>query len=133
MTIHNPILRGFNPDPSIARAGDDYYIATSTFEWFPGVQIHHSRDLVHWRLLTRPLNRESQLNMLGDPDSCGIWAPCLTHHDGTFYLVYTHVKRYGRSTIGLSTGVMFRDMPNYMVTANAIEGPWSDPVYLNSS
>ena len=54
--IQNPILRGFNPDPSIVRVGDDYYIATSTFEWFPGVQIHHSRDLVHWRLLTRPLN-----------------------------------------------------------------------------
>ena len=50
-TIRNPILRGFNPDPSIVRVGDDYYIATSTFEWFPGVQIHHSRDLVHWRLL----------------------------------------------------------------------------------
>ena len=54
--IVNPILRGFNPDPSIVRVGDDYYIATSTFEWFPGVQIHHSRDLVHWRLLTRPLD-----------------------------------------------------------------------------
>ena len=52
--IRNPILRGFNPDPSIVRVGDDYYIATSTFEWFPGVQIHHSRDLVHWRLLDAP-------------------------------------------------------------------------------
>ena len=55
--IRNPILSGFNPDPSIVRVGDDYYIATSTFEWYPGVQIHHSRDLVHWRLLTRPLRR----------------------------------------------------------------------------
>jgi beta-xylosidase len=84
MTIRNPILPGFNPDPSIVRVGDDYYIATSTFEWFPGVQIHHSRDLVHWRLLTRPLNRAGQLNMLGDPDSCGIWAPCLSYADGLF-------------------------------------------------
>ena len=75
LRIHNPILPGFNPDPSIVRVGDDYYIATSTFEWFPGVQIHHSRDLVHWRLLTRPLTRPRQLNMLGDPDSCGVWAP----------------------------------------------------------
>ena len=75
---------GFNPDPSIVRVGDDYYIATSTFEWFPGVQIHHSRDLVHWRLLTRPLDRASQLDMRGDPDSCGVWAPCLTHADGLF-------------------------------------------------
>ena len=86
LRIHNPILPGFNPDPSIVRVGDDYYIATSTFEWFPGVQIHHSRDLVHWRLLTRPLRRPRQLNMLGDPDSCGVWAPCLTHADGLFYL-----------------------------------------------
>src|SRR4030095_3810724 len=85
MTIRNPILPGFNPDPSIVRVGDDYYIATSTFEWFPGVQIHHSRDLVHWRLLTRPLNRASQLDMRGDPDSCGVWAPCLTHADGLFH------------------------------------------------
>ena len=76
MSIKNPILPGFNPDPSIIRVGDDYYIATSTFEWYPGVQIHHSRDLVHWQLFTRPLNRASQLNMIGDPDSCGIWAPC---------------------------------------------------------
>jgi len=131
--IRNPILRGFNPDPSILRAGDDYYIATSTFEWYPGVQIHHSRDLVHWRLLTRPLTRASQLNMLGDPDSCGIWAPCLTWDDGLFYLIYTDVKRYGRTTQGASAGASLRDTHNYLVTASAIEGPWSDPVYLNSS
>ena len=54
------------------RVGDAYYIATSTFEWFPGVQIHHSRDLVHWRLIARPLNRASQLDMRGAPDSCGV-------------------------------------------------------------
>jgi beta-xylosidase len=77
--IQNPILRGFNPDPSIVRVGHDYYSATSTFEWFPGVQIHHPRDLVHWRLLTRSLKRPSQLNMTGDPDSGGVWAPCLTY------------------------------------------------------
>jgi xylan 1,4-beta-xylosidase len=125
--IHNPILRGFNPDPSIVRVGDDYYIATSTFEWYPGVQIHHSRDLVHWRLLTRPLRRASQLNMLGDPDSCGIWAPCLTHADGLFHLIYTDVKRYGRM------GASFRDFHNYLVTSAAIDGDWSDPIYMNSS
>ncbi len=128
--IRNPILPGFNPDPSIVRVGDDYYIATSTFEWYPGVQIHHSRDLIHWRLLTRPLRRASQLNMLGDPDSCGIWAPCLTHCDGLFYLVYTDVKRYGRTTLAGSTG---RDLHNYLVTGSTIDGDWSEPVYLNSS
>jgi len=133
MKICNPILPGFNPDPSIVRAGDDYYIATSTFEWFPGVQIHHSRDLIHWRLLTRPLNRPSQLNMLGDPDSCGVWAPCLSYSDGLFYLIYTDVKRYGRTTQAGSTGASLRDTHNYLVTSPAIEGEWSDPVYLNSS
>jgi xylan 1,4-beta-xylosidase len=132
-TIENPILRGFNPDPSIVRVGDDYYVATSTFEWYPGVQIHHSRDLVHWRLLTRPLTRASQLNMLGDPDSCGIWAPCLTHADGLFHLVYTDVKRYGRASQPGATGATFRDFHNYLVTSPNIEGPWSDPIYLNSS
>jgi len=129
----NPILRGFNPDPSIVRVGDDYYIATSTFEWFPGVQIHHSRDLVHWRLLTRPLNRASQLNMLGDPDSCGIWAPCLTCADGLFWLIYTDVKRYGRTTVGGASGASLRDFHNYLVTSESIDGDWSEPIYLNSS
>jgi xylan 1,4-beta-xylosidase len=131
--IRNPILPGFNPDPSIVRVGDDYYIATSTFEWFPGVQIHHSRDLVHWRLLTRPLNRASQLNMLGDPDSCGIWAPCLTYADGLFHLIYTDVKRYGRAAAPGSSGATFRDFHNYLVTCPTIDGEWSDPIYLNSS
>jgi xylan 1,4-beta-xylosidase len=131
--IRNPILPGFNPDPSIVRAGDDYYVATSTFEWYPGVQIHHSRDLVHWRLLTRPLARASQLNMIGDPDSCGIWAPCLTHADGLFWLIYTDVKRYGRLSQPGASGATFRDFHNYLVTSPSIEGPWSDPVYLNSS
>src|ERR1035437_5125124 len=131
--IRNPILPGFNPDPSIVRVRDDYYIATSTFEWFPGVQIHHSRDLVHWRLLTRPLNRASQLNMLGDPDSCGIWAPCLTYADGLFWLIYTDVKRYGRTTQGGATGASLRDTHNYLVTSPRIDGEWPDTVYLNSS
>jgi xylan 1,4-beta-xylosidase len=133
MSIRNPILPGFNPDPSIVRVEDDYYIATSTFEWFPGVQIHHSRDLVHWRLLTRPLSRPSQLNMLGDPDSCGVWAPCLTYGDGLFWLIFTDVKRYGRTTVGGASGASLRDFHNYLVTSPRVEGEWSDPVHLNSS
>ena len=75
MIIKNPVLRGFNPDPSICRAGDDYYIATSTFEWFPGVQIHHSKDLVNWHLVAHPLNELKYLDMKGNPNSGGIWAP----------------------------------------------------------
>jgi len=85
--IENPVLRGFNPDPSFCRVGADYYLATSTFEWFPGVQIHHSTDLVNWTLVCRPLNRASQLDMRGNPDSCGVWAPCLSFSDGQFWLV----------------------------------------------
>jgi xylan 1,4-beta-xylosidase len=131
--IRNPILRGFNPDPSIVRVGGDYYIATSTFEWYPGIQIHHSRDLVNWRLLTRPLRRRSQLDMLGDPDSCGVWAPDLSYANGRFYLVYTDVKRYGRTTVAGASGASLRDFHNYLVTSEAIDGEWSDPVYLNSS
>jgi xylan 1,4-beta-xylosidase len=133
MTIRNPILPGFNPDPSILRVGDDYYIATSTFEWYPGVQIHHSRDLVNWRLLTRPLRRASQLDLLGDPDSCGVWAPCLTHSDGLFWLIYTDVKRFGRASVAGASGASMRDFHNYLVTCPTIDGDWSDPVYLNSS
>ncbi len=122
--IRNPILPGFNPDPSIVRVGHDYYIATSTFEWYPGVQIHHSRDLVNWRLVKRPLERAAQLDMRGNPDSCGIWAPCLSYADGLFWLIYTDVKRIDGN---------FKDAHNYLVTAPAITGPWSDPVYMNSS
>jgi xylan 1,4-beta-xylosidase len=131
--IRNPILPGFNPDPSIVRVGADYYIATATFEWFPGVQIHHSRDLAHWRLLTRPLRRAGQLDMRGDPDSGGVWAPCLSYADGKFWLIYTDVKRYGRTTVGGASGASMRDFHNYLVTADTIDGEWSDPVFMNSS
>ncbi|MEL6125140.1 MAG: glycoside hydrolase family 43 protein [Pseudomonadota bacterium] len=122
--IRNPILPGFNPDPSICRVGADYYIATSTFEWYPGVQIHHSRDLVNWDLVARPLTRASQLDMRGNPDSGGIWAPCLSHADGRFWLVYTDVKRLDGA---------FKDAHNYIVTCDTIDGDWSDPWYVNSS
>jgi xylan 1,4-beta-xylosidase len=122
--IRNPILPGFNPDPSIVRVGDDYYIATSTFEWYPGVQIHHSRDLRHWRLAARPLNRPDLLDMRGNPDSGGIWAPCLSWHDGLFYLVYTDVKRLDPA---------IKDAHNYVTTCATVDGDWSAPVYLNSS
>ncbi|MDG5787089.1 glycoside hydrolase family 43 protein [Evansella sp. AB-P1] len=122
--IQNPILPGYHPDPSILRVGDDYYIATSTFEWFPGVQISHSRDLVHWKLLTYPLTRQSQLNMIGNIDSGGVWAPCLSYSDGLFYLIYTDVK---------SRKGAFKDTHNYLTVAENIEGPWSEPIYLNSS
>lgn len=126
--ITNPILPGFHADPSICRVpgadGDDYYIATSTFEWWPGVRIHHSKDLVHWRHHSYACTRTSQLDMTGHPDSAGVWAPCLSYAAGQFWLIYTDV----RSTVGA-----FKDTHNYLITAPSIDGPWSEPVYLNSS
>ncbi|QEW19930.1 Beta-xylosidase [Marinibacterium anthonyi] len=121
--IRNPILPGFNPDPSICRRGGEYFIATSTFEWYPGVQIHRSTDLVNWDLACRPLTRASQLDMRGNPDSCGVWAPCLSYDDDRFWLVYTDVKRLDGN---------FKDAHNYIVTAPEIDGPWSDPTYVCS-
>jgi xylan 1,4-beta-xylosidase len=123
-TVRNPILPGFNPDPSICRVGEDYYIATSTFEWFPGVQVHHSRDLVHWRLLTHPLGRLSQLDLRGCPHSAGVWAPCLSHDGERFWLIYTNTRHWGRH---------WWDSPNFAVHASEITGPWSEPVFLNCS
>lgn len=122
--INNPILPGFHPDPSILRVKDDYYIATSTFEWYPGVCIYHSNDLVNWQLVALPLNRLSQLDMRGNPDSCGVWAPCLSYKNGLFYLAFTDVKRFAGD---------FKDTHNYLVTSPSICGEWSEPVYLNSS
>jgi len=122
--IENPILRGFNPDPSICRVGDDYYIAVSTFEWYPGIQIYHSCDLENWKLVARPLNRAALLDMRGNPDSCGVWAPCLSFADGVFWLCYTVVRRFDGN---------FKDTHNYLTTCETIDGHWADPVYLNSS
>lgn len=121
--IQNPILAGFNPDPSFCRVGEDYYIATSTFEWYPGVQIHHSRDFVNWTLVARPLSRAALLDMRGNPDSCGIWAPCLSYADGQFWLMYTDVKRLDGP---------FKDAHNYITCCPTIDGDWADPWYVNS-
>lgn len=121
--IKNPILRGFHPDPSIVRVGQDYYLATSTFEWWPGIRLHHSRDLKNWELIEYPLNRISQLDLRGVGASQGVWAPCLTYDKGTFYLLYTIVKAFYCNMY---------DTENYLVTAKEIHGPWSDPVALNN-
>lgn len=122
--IQNPVLPGFHPDPSFVRVGEDYYLATSTFEWFPGVALYHSRDLIHWRPIGHALTRVSQLDLRGVPDSGGIWAPSLSHHHGQFWLVYTIVR---------TRNGPFKDLSNYLVTTPSIEGPWSEPVYLNST
>ncbi|GGO31480.1 glycoside hydrolase family 43 protein [Deinococcus humi] len=126
VTVTNPVLRGFHPDPSIVRVGQDYYLATSTFQWYPGVAIYHSRDLVNWRPAAQPLTRTTLLDMRGNADSGGIWAPALSHDGERFHLIYTDVKSWGSAEV-------FKDSHNFLTTAEQIEGPWSEPVYLNSS
>jgi Beta-xylosidase len=122
--VINPILPGFNPDPSAIRVGADYYVATSTFEWFPGVAIYRSTDLERWVLAARPLDRTSQLDLRGEPASGGVWAPSLSYSEGLFWLVYTDMKNYASPA---------KELRNYLVTAPSIRGPWSEPVYLNAS
>ncbi len=122
--VENPILPGFHPDPCLVRVGEFYYVATSTFEWWPGVRIHRSCDLVQWELAGYALTRRSQLDLRGVPDSGGVWAPALSHAHGLFWLVYTNTR-------GLNGP--YKDLRNYLVTAPRVEGPWSDPVELNAS
>lgn len=130
-TIVNPVLSGFHPDPSLCRVGDDFYLATSTFEWFPGVEIHHSRDLVNWNPVARPLDTPDLLDLRGVQSSGGVWAPCLSWADGLFWLVFTNVTTW-RGEPQADWG-QFKDTPNFVVTAPTIQGPWSSPSFLNAS
>ncbi|MEU6537198.1 glycoside hydrolase family 43 protein [Streptomyces sp. NPDC047000] len=115
-TYDNPVIPGFHPDPSVCRVGEDYYLVCSSFEYFPGVPLFHSRDLVHWRQIGNVLDRPGQLEIAdGIPASGGIYAPTIRHHDGRFYVITTDVG--GRGTL--------------LVTAERPEGPWSDPVLLD--
>ncbi|MCL2600887.1 MAG: glycoside hydrolase family 43 protein [Treponema sp.] len=113
-TFQNPILPGFYPDPSVCRVGDDFYLVTSTFAYFPGVPVFHSRDLVNWRQIGNVLDRPGQLPLEGAEVSQGIFAPTIRHHDGTFYMITTNVSGGG----------------NFLVTATNPAGPWSDPYYI---
>lgn len=123
MVIENPILRGFHPDPGIVRVGADYYIATSTFEWWPGVRIHHSKDLAHWECIGYALTDTKILDLKGVGASQGIWAPDLSYADGQFTLLFTVVHSFYCNMY---------DTINYLVTAPSVLGPWSDPVPLNN-
>ncbi len=124
--IRNPILPGFNPDPCICRKGEDYYLAVSTFEWFPGIPIYHSRDLKHWELYTHVLTDDEAVDLKKLPSAKGIWAPCLTYceEEDLFYVIYGIMN---------SMNARYFDVDNYLVTAKDIRGPWSEPVYLHSS
>ncbi|MGQ1891329.1 glycoside hydrolase family 43 protein [Thermophagus sp. OGC60D27] len=115
--FENPVISGFHPDPSICRVGDDYYLVNSSFEWFPGLPIYHSKDLVNWELISYGLTRPDQVELPeGLPDSRGIYAPAIKYHDGRFYIITT--------CVGCNR--------NFYITATDPKGPWSDPVWLSS-
>jgi len=116
----NPILPGFYPDPSFCRVGEDYYLVTSTFEFFPGLPVFHSRDLVHWRQIGHVLDRPSQLPLDGIEPSAGLYAPTFRYHKGTFYVINTLVR-------GL------KESGNFIVTATDPAGPWSGPYWLDDA
>ena len=112
----NPILPGFYPDPSVCRVGRDYYLATSSFEYFPGVPLFHSTDVINWTQIGHCLSRPAQVDLEAIPPSQGIYAPTLRYHDGTFFMITTNVGKCG----------------NFFVTARAPAGPWSDPVCVDA-
>lgn len=124
--IQNPVFRGFNPDPCICRRGDDYYVAVSSFEWFPGLPVYHSRDLKHWQLLTHVLTDDNNPDLKKLPSAKGIWAPSLTwcEEEKLFYVIYGVMN---------SMNSRYFDVDNYLITAEEITGPWSAPVYLHSA
>lgn len=111
---NNPIIKGFYPDPSVCRVGDDYYLVNSTFEFFPGVPIHHSKDLVNWELIGYCLDRDSQLPLQNIPPSGGIYAPTIRYNNGIFYMITTNTTGGG----------------NFFVYTDNPRGKWSEPIYL---
>ena len=113
----NPIMPGFYPDPSICAVGGDYYLVNSTFAYFPGLPIMHSRDLVHWEQIGNAMHRASQLPLKNAGHSAGLFAPTVRYHQGTFYVICTNVSFGG----------------NYIVTAKNPEGPWSEPHYIRGA
>ncbi|GCF07552.1 glycoside hydrolase family 43 protein [Dictyobacter arantiisoli] len=114
ITYTNPVLPGFYPDPSVCRVGEDYYLVTSSFEYFPGIPLFHSRDLIHWQQIGHCLTRASQVPLAHIDSSTGIFAPTLRYHQGRFYMVTTNVTGGG----------------NFFVWAQDPAGPWSEPIWL---
>ena len=114
-SYRNPILPGFQPDPSIVRVGSDFYLVNSTFGWFPGIPVYHSRDLVHWRQVGNAIDRPGMLDFHRLGVERGVFAPAITWHDGRFYILNTCVDCGG----------------NFLITAKDPAGPWSDPVWLD--
>ncbi|MEU2774037.1 family 43 glycosylhydrolase [Streptomyces sp. NPDC007162] len=116
--LHNPVIRGFAPDPSLVRAGDWYYVANSSFEWFPTIPIHRSRDLAHWEYAGHVEGAAPGGSLAGVPDSGGIWAPSLSWDGARFWVVYSIVR---------SVGTPYFDQDTYVSTAPEVSGPWAPP------
>ncbi len=124
--MKNPIFPGFNPDPCICKAGDDYFVIVSSFEWMPALPIYHSKDLKNWELYTHVIRSEEQADIRKLPSAKGIWAPCLTYceEEKLFYVIYGVMN---------SMNARYFDVDNYLITASDIKGPWSEPIYLHSA
>lgn len=118
-TYYNPIISGFYPDPSVVRVNKDYYLCTSTFEFFPGVPIFHSENLVNWNQIGHCLTRESQLPLKDAPPSTGIFAPTIRYHKGEFYMITTNM-----------TELIKRGVGNFIVKSTKPDGEWSDPIWI---
>ncbi|MFI7499726.1 family 43 glycosylhydrolase [Streptomyces sp. NPDC049687] len=118
MVARNPVIRGFAPDPSLIRVGDWYYVATSSFEWFPTIPVHRSRDLAHWEYAGHVEGAAPGGTLAGVPDSGGIWAPSLSWDGERFWVVYTVVR---------SVGTPYFDQDTYVTTAPEVSGPWAPP------
>ncbi len=128
-TYQNPIISGSYPDPSICKVGDDFYLVNSSFEYFPGLPIHHSKDLVNWELVGYGLHRKSQctgkMNLMNVQSNGGIHAPSIRYHDGLFYIITTNVYSPSEGEPG--------QMINFIITSESIEGPWSDPIIIDGA
>jgi len=111
----NPIIPGFHPDPSVCRVGEDYYLVTSSFEYFPGIPVFHSKDLINWKQIGHCLTRPSQLDLSNTGFWSGVWAPTIRFHKGKFYMITTNVTNGG----------------NFFVTATNPAGPWSEPIWID--
>jgi alpha-N-arabinofuranosidase len=125
-TFHNPILKGFYPDPSICRVGEDYYLVTSSFCYFPGIPIFHSKDLVHWEQIGHAIHRKEQLDYNNCAHSGGLWAPTIRYHAGTFYVINTFVSEDSEET----EGSICR---NYIVKTDDIYGDWSKAIFIEGA
>ncbi|WP_037691934.1 family 43 glycosylhydrolase [Streptomyces scabiei] len=124
MTVaRNPVIRGFSPDPSLIRVGEWYYVATSSFEWFPTIPLHRSRDLAHWEYAGHVRGAAPGDSLSGVPDSGGIWAPSLSWDGERFWVVYTIVR---------SVGTRYFDLDTYVSTAPAVDGTWTAPRRVTS-